>query len=101
MCQQFGWTDATVWKPNRYRTEDEHTVRVAYGERTLCVLAIRRHTSKNFVHAQKSSTYCAKNSVCQRTATNGKRTQTDELPNFNVYQRMSTNAKYFHTVGVR
>ena len=55
--------------------------------------AIRRHTSKNFVHAN--------NNVCQRTVTNWKRTETDGLTNFNVYRRMSTNAKYLHTVGVR
>ena len=26
MCQQFGWTNATVKKPNRYRNVDEHSV---------------------------------------------------------------------------
>ena len=48
---------------------NEHNVRAAFDGRTLCVLFIRRHTSKNFVHAQKSSTYCANNNVCQRMPT--------------------------------
>ena len=74
---------------------NEHNVRVAFDGRIFCVLFIRRHTLKNFVHAQKSLMYCANNNVCQRTATNLKRTQTDELTNFNVYQRMSPMQNVF------
>ena len=81
---QFGWTNSTVDLTNSCRivneeivsiafssvmsryicnvlpTADAQTVRIAFRERTLYVLTVRLRTSNIFVHAQNSSTHCAK-----------------------------------------